>query len=250
MRRPLIAGNWKMNKTVDESTALAGELLLALKNSDDRADILICPPFTSLYPVHQVIKDSKIKLGAQNMYFEQNGAYTGEISADMLKNAGAEYVILGHSERRQYFGDTDEIVNKKLRASISSDIKAILCVGESLSERENKEEKTKVRSQLVKAFEGISEHNAKGIVIAYEPIWAIGTGKTATSAQAGEMASFIRETVKDIYGEDAAGSVRILYGGSVKGSNISEIMSQKDVDGVLVGGASLKADEFSKIVNY
>jgi triosephosphate isomerase len=209
---------------------------------------LICPAFTALYPVICELKNSSIKAGAQNVHFEDRGAFTGEVSPVMLNSLGIEYVIIGHSERRQHFGETDQIINKKIKACLKHGLKPILCVGESLDQREAGLEKETVRKQLLKDLEGISE--GLKIVIAYEPIWAIGTGKTATSTQANEMSSYIRAVLADIFSKGIADKMRILYGGSVKASNAKEIMDQPHIDGALVGGASLKADEFIKIINY
>ena len=245
-RKKLIAGNWKMNCDVEESLNLARKLSSSEFNND--VDVLVCPPFTSLYTVIQELKNSSIKVGAQNMHFEDNGAFTGEVSPVMLKNMGVEYVIIGHSERRQHFGETDQTINKKIKACLKHGLKPILCVGESLEQREAGVEKETVRAQLIKDLDGVTE--GLKIVVAYEPIWAIGTGKTATSAQANEMASFIRTVLGNIYTVDIANNIIIQYGGSVKASNTKEIMLQSDIDGALVGGASLNADEFNKIVNY
>ena len=245
-RKKLIAGNWKMNCDVEESLNLARNLSSSEFNND--VDVLVCPPFTSLYTVIQELKNSSIKVGAQNMHFEDNGAFTGEVSPIMLKNMGVEYVIIGHSERRQHFGETDQTINKKIKACLKHGLKPILCVGESLEQREAGVEKETVRAQLIKDLDGVTE--GLKIVVAYEPIWAIGTGKTATSSQANEMSSFIRTVLGNIYTVDIANNIIIQYGGSVKASNTKEIMLQSDIDGALVGGASLNADEFTKIVNY
>ena len=245
-RKKLIAGNWKMNCDVEESLNLARNLSSSEFNND--VDVLVCPPFTSLYTVIQELKNSSIKVGAQNMHFEDNGAFTGEVSPIMLKNMGVEYVIIGHSERRQHFGETDQTINKKIKACLKHGLKPILCVGESLEQREAGVEKETVRAQLIKDLDGVTE--GLKIVVAYEPIWAIGTGKTATSSQANEMSSFIRTVLGNIYTVDIANNIIIQYGGSVKASNTKEIMLQSDIDGALVGGASLNADEFNKIVNY
>ena len=245
-RKKLIAGNWKMNCDVEESLNLARKLSSSEFNND--VDVLVCPPFTSLYTVIQELKNSSIKVGAQNMHFEDNGAFTGEVSPVMLKNMGVEYVIIGHSERRQHFGETDQTINKKIKACLKHGLKPILCVGESLEQREAGVEKETVRAQLIKDLDGVTE--GLKIVVAYEPIWAIGTGKTATSAQANEMASFIRTVLGNIYTVDIANNIIIQYGGSVKASNTKEIMLQSDIDGALVGGASLNVDEFTKIANY
>lgn len=246
MRKKLIAGNWKMNNDVEESLGLVKALLSSKMNED--VDVLICPAFTALYPVICELKNSSIKAGAQNVHFEDRGAFTGEVSPVMLNSLGIEYVIIGHSERRQHFGETDQIINEKIKACLKHGLKPILCVGESLDQREAGLEKETVRKQLLKDLEGISE--GLKIVIAYEPIWAIGTGKTATSTQANEMSSYIRAVLADIFSKGIADKMRILYGGSVKASNAKEIMDQPHIDGALVGGASLKADEFIKIINY
>jgi len=248
MRKPLIAGNWKMNNNIDESLKLVS--ILKKSSMNENVDVLICPPLTALFAVDEALKGSNIKLGAQNMHYEGCGAYTGEVSPAMLKDFNVEYVIIGHSERRQYFNETDELINKKLIAAIKFHIKPILCVGESLEQRQLKNEKTIVKNQMVNAMRDIEKADAENIVVAYEPIWAIGTGITATSQQANEMAAFIRNSASEIYDDDIAENMIILYGGSVKGSNASEIMSKSDIDGALVGGASLKGDEFLKIINY
>jgi len=250
MRKTLIAGNWKMNNDVEASLKLVENLKALSKDFDANVDVLICPPFISLYSVKQALNGSSIKLGAQTMHFEDHGAYTGEISPLMLKNMGVEYVIIGHSERRQYFNETDETVNKKLKSALKYNLKPILCVGETLEQREDGLEKETVRNQINKAFAGIEIQDAEKIVAAYEPIWAIGTGKTATSEQANEMAAFIRSAIADIYNKELSRKIIIQYGGSVKSDNANEILSQSHIDGSLVGGASLKADEFLKIINY
>jgi triosephosphate isomerase len=248
MRKTLIAGNWKMNNNVKDSLELVSSLINA--QLPDEVDVLICPPFTALYPINEILTYSEIKLGAQNMHFEVSGAYTGEVSPLMLKDVGVSYVIIGHSERRQFFNESDELVNEKIKSALIHDIKPILCVGESLIQRESNIEKETVKNQLINALRGIKSEDAKEIVIAYEPIWAIGTGKTATSEQANEMAAFIRNTVEEIYDINVSENLLVLYGGSVKGDNAAEIMSQSDIDGALVGGASLKAVDFLKIIMY
>jgi triosephosphate isomerase len=248
MRKTLIAGNWKMNNNVKDSLELVSSLINA--QLPDEVDVLICPPFTALYPINEILTYSEIKLGAQNMHFEVSGAYTGEVSPLMLKDVGVSYVIIGHSERRQYFNESDELVNEKIKSALSHDIKPILCVGESLIQRESNQEKETVKSQLINALIGIKSEDAKEIIIAYEPIWAIGTGKTATSEQANEMAAFIRNTVEEIYDINVSENLLVLYGGSVKGDTAAEIMSQSDIDGALVGGASLKAVDFLEIIMY
>lgn len=250
MRKTLIAGNWKMNKDAEESAELAVSLKSLSGDFDENVDVLICPPFTSLYAVKKALMGSNIKIGAQNMHFEDKGAYTGEISPLMLKNMGIEYVIVGHSERRQYFNETDETVNKKLKSALRYGIIPILCVGETLKQRESKIEKETVKNQIVKAFENIEPSDAEKITVAYEPVWAIGTGRNATSRQANEMSSFIRACISELYGKGLSEKIIIQYGGSVKADNAREILIQPDIDGALVGGASLNADEFLKIINY
>lgn len=248
MRTPIIAGNWKMNKTGKE----AAQLVLALidKVKDAKCEVVLCPPFTSLVQVITLVENTNIKVGAQNMYYEESGAYTGEVSPLMLKELGVEYVILGHSERRQYFKEDDELINKKIKAAFLHGLTPILCVGETLEERETGKTFELIKSQLSKDLENISPENVSKMVIAYEPIWAIGTGKTATAEDANEVIAYIRERIREMFGDNAAESIRIQYGGSVKSSTIKEQMAQSDIDGALVGGASLKADEFAAIVNY
>ena len=247
-RRKIIAGNWKMNMTPDEAVKLIEELKPLVKGAD--ADVVFCVPAIDIIPALEAVKGTEIKIGAENMYFEDKGAFTGEISAPMLKSVGVEYVIIGHSERREYFAETDETVNKKVHKAFEHGITPIICCGESLKQREQGITIDFIRQQIKIAFQGVSEDNAKKSVIAYEPIWDIGTGKTATSTQANEVISFIRSTVKDIYGDTVAENIRIQYGGSVKPDNISQIMGESDIDGALVGGASLKADDFIKLVNF
>lgn len=248
MRRPIIAGNWKMNNGVSEAKKLATEILELDLSKDVEA--VLCTPAIDLYPVKELIKDSDIKLGAQNMYFEESGAYTGEISPLMLKDLGVEYVILGHSERREYFKECDETINKKVVSALKNDLQPILCVGETLEERESGSEKDKVKGQIEKNLSGLSPEDFDKVVIAYEPIWAIGTGKTASSDDAEEMCAYIRELVKEIFGQEAADKVRIQYGGSVKPENVKDIMSKENIDGALVGGASLEAKSFGDLVNF
>jgi triosephosphate isomerase len=244
MRTPIIAGNWKMNTTVAE----AAELVKAMKDKLNQirgVERLLCPPFVSLTAVKELIRGTSIKLGAQNMYFEKSGAYTGEVSPLMLAGL-CEYVILGHSERRGYFGETDQTVNKKVKAALAVGLTPIVCVGESLKENEAGETIAVVTRQVKGAFEGID--SPKGAVIAYEPIWAIGTGKAATGAQANATIKVIRDTVAKLYGDQVAQAIRIQYGGSANSANIAEFISQPDIDGALVGGASLKAADFLGIV--
>ncbi|WP_313343456.1 triose-phosphate isomerase [Sedimentibacter sp.] len=250
MRRKLIAGNWKMNNDLDDSLALVEELKSLSGKFDKDADVLICPAFVNLYHVKQSLSGFDIKVGAQNMHFEEVGAFTGEISPAMLKNIGVDYVIIGHSERRQYFNEVDETVNKKLKAAHIHGIIPIVCVGETLKQRESGIEKETVKNQIIKGFENVDGSEAVKTVIAYEPIWAIGTGRTASSRQANEMAYFIRNCLSEIYSSDISDKVIIQYGGSVKADNAKEILTQSDIDGALIGGASLKAEEFYKIINY
>lgn len=246
MRRILVAGNWKMNKNIPESLDLVKKLSLAVKDISVR-DILVCPPYTSLYAVHELVKDTNIKLGAQNIFWEESGAYTGELSSDMLKSAGCEYVIIGHSERRQYFNETEETVNKRVKRALADGLKPIICVGETLQQREDNITEKIVDTQIRGAFQDISEADCANIIIAYEPVWAIGTGKTATPDDANNVHQFIRNLIKDLYNENVAEKMIILYGGSVKPGNAAELFAMEHIDGGLVGGASLKADDFSAI---
>ncbi|MCM8820984.1 MAG: triose-phosphate isomerase [Candidatus Omnitrophica bacterium] len=247
MRKSLVAGNWKMYKTPKESIEFVKGLKDSVKVYSDR-DILICPPFTSLVPVSDILKGTPIKLGAQNVFFEEEGAFTGEISTRMLKDTGVSYIICGHSERRNIFMETDEIVNKKVKKIISSGITAILCVGEKLEEREGGNTFNIIKRQIEKCLEGIKD--TAGVVIAYEPVWAIGTGKNATPEQAEEVHFFIRGLIEKLFGKDFAEKILILYGGSVKPENIDSLMAQRDIDGVLIGGASLKLESFLRIIDY
>lgn len=248
MRKPIIAGNWKMHYTVEEAVAVAKELKGLVKDAE--ADVVICAPYIQLPALVEELKGSNVKVGAQNMHFEEKGAFTGEIAPHMLTSLGVEYVVIGHSERRQYFNETDETVNLKLKAAYRHGLKPILCVGESLEQREDGTTKDVIENQINKAFLEVSPEDAKETVIAYEPIWAIGTGKTATSEQANETIGQIREMMNTLYGAGIAAAVRIQYGGSVKPSTIKEQMGMSDIDGALVGGASLLADDFSKIVKF
>jgi triosephosphate isomerase len=249
MKRYLIAGNWKMNKTTGEAIELAQKLVESLKDVNDR-DILICPPFTALYSVYQVIKGTNIKLGAQDVFYENSGAFTGEISPIMLKDVGCEYVIIGHSERRHIIGETDELINKKIKAAINNGLKTILCVGELLEEREAGKTLEVVKTQIEKGLNGVSKEEMKNVVIAYEPVWAIGTGKTAKPEDAQEVHAYIRELLSKLYSKEIADETIIQYGGSVKASNIDSLMAMPDIDGALVGGASLVAEEFTRIVKF
>ena len=248
-RKPLIAGNWKMYKTCAEAVETAGQLVKLVAMTTD-IDVMIAPPFTALAPVSDVVRGSRVSLGAQNLFWEAQGAYTGEISPAMLVSAGCEYVIIGHSERRQYFNESDETVNQKIKASFSNDLIPVMCVGESEKERESKDTFSVLDKQVKKGLEGFSTDDLKTLVIAYEPVWAIGTGKTATSGQAQEVHHFLRSMLDKSFGNMLARSIRILYGGSVKPNNIAELMAMPDVDGALVGGASLDPEMFSKIVRF
>ena len=248
MRKPIIAGNWKMNKTLTETRNLINEI--KENKLDESVEQLICVPYTSLSEAVKLVEGTNISVGAQNMHWEESGAFTGEVSGPMLKDIGVDYVILGHSERRQYFGDTDEIVNKKIDAALNYDLKPILCVGESLEEREADKHEKVVENQIKEGLKGISEDRIGNLVIAYEPVWAIGTGKTASSDDANNMCKFIRETLAKMYSEDLANKTRIQYGGSVKPATIKDLMSKEDVDGALVGGASLVAEDFVALINF
>lgn len=247
MRKVIIAGNWKMNKTVQESIELVNLLKRSLYDINE-VEIVLCPPFTSLSETEELLVGSNIKLGAQDCYWEKAGAFTGEISCAMLKAVGCEYVIIGHSERRQYFAETNATVNKKVKAALKEGLKPIVCVGEKLDERKRGKTFDIVKDHVENSLAGLSREEMLNIVIAYEPVWAIGTGVNATKEQAEEVHGYIRTLLKDIYGEELAKSVRIQYGGSVTPDNIRELISQPDVDGALVGGASLKADSFAEIV--
>lgn len=248
MRKKIIAGNWKMNKLPNEAMEFIQKLEPVAAKSEH--EVILCAPYTDLFYSLMTAQETKIKIGAQNMHYEEKGAYTGEISGQMLKSIGVEYVIIGHSERRAYFAETDETVNKKVKAALKNELKPIVCVGESLEQRESGDAQKVVTSQTTKALEGLSEDEVKGIIIAYEPIWAIGTGKTATAEDAETTIKWIREEIAKNYGQMIAERVIILYGGSVKSSNAKELFSMPNIDGGLVGGASLNAEEFSKIVNY
>lgn len=248
MRKKIIAGNWKMNKLPNEAIEFIETLTPLVKGAN--SEVVICVPYTDLFYALSCAQGTNIKIGAQNMHWEPNGAYTGEVSADMLKSIGVEYVIIGHSERRQYFAETDESVNKKIKTALEKGLNPIACVGESLEQRESGNAKQVVTSQTKLGLEGLSSEEVKKTIIAYEPIWAIGTGKTATKEDANETISWIRKEIKNIYGEDIAEDVIIQYGGSVKSSNAKELFEMSDIDGGLVGGASLDPEEFSKIVKF
>jgi len=249
MRTPLFAGNWKMFKTVHEAVAFAKEFKGVVKDVVG-VDIVLAPPFTAVHAVAEAVRASNIAVAAQDVFWERDGAFTGEVSAAMVREAGAEYVLVGHSERRRLFGETDVAVNRKLIAALAADLTPIVCVGESLAERESGKAESVVKTQLTGGLTGLTVSDMERIIIAYEPVWAIGTGKTATPEQAQEMHGFIRAVLAGTHGADTANATRILYGGSVKPENIAELMSQSDVDGALVGGASLEAESFAKIVNY
>lgn len=248
-RRPLIAGNWKMYKTPREAAETAQQLVECVAGVSD-VDIMIAPTFTALAPVFKVIQNSLVALGAQNLFWENEGAYTGEISAPMLKSVGCQYSIIGHSERRQYFGETDESVNKKIKAAIQAGLKPVFCVGETEKERESEQTLSVLDKQVKNGLEGLVSNQLDVLIIAYEPVWAIGTGKTATDDQAQEVHQFIRSLMQKNFDRALSDSIRILYGGSVKPDNIADLMSMPDIDGALVGGASLDAESFSKIVKY
>ena len=248
MRKPIIAGNWKMNKTVTETIELLKEI--SSKSLSNDVEKVVVVPFTSAYAAVNELKGTDIQVGCQNMYYEESGAYTGEISPLMLKDLGIDYVIIGHSERREIFKEDNELVNKKVVSALEHGINPILCCGETLEEREANKQEEKVRTQLVAGLKDVTEKNIEKVVIAYEPIWAIGTGKTASSDDAEEMCKFIRDLLVELYSEEAASKVRIQYGGSVKPDNVSEIMSKNNIDGALVGGASLKADSYADLVNF
>ena len=245
-RKAIIAGNWKMNKTATEAAELIDALIPAVK--DAGCEVVICVPFTDLVTAVAKTKGTNIHVGAENVHFEKSGAFTGEISADMLTDLGVEYVVVGHSERRQYFAETDETVNKRAKAALAGGLKPIICVGESLAQREHDLTETYVAYQVAAAFSGLTAEQAVRCVIAYEPLWAIGTGNTATSAQAQEVCASIRATLAKLYDADTAKAISILYGGSMNAGNAAELLAQPDIDGGLIGGASLKPVDFSKII--
>jgi triosephosphate isomerase len=247
IRKKLIAGNWKMNKTASDGVTLTKDIVEAV-GRETIVDIVLCPPYTALESVAHVLEGQAVKLGAQNMHPEKSGAYTGEISAEMLRALFVTHVILGHSERRAYFGETDAFINKKVLASLANQLKPILCVGELLAEREAGSTLAVVKKQLEGGLQGVTKEQITTVVIAYEPVWAIGTGKVATTAQAQEVHAYIRELLTSLYGEPLAQKVRILYGGSMKPSNAPELLAQKDIDGGLIGGAALEARSFIDLV--
>ena len=248
MRKPIIAGNWKMNMTPGEAERLVMELIPLVK--DAKCDVVVCPPYVDLPTVAKLLVGTNIALGAQSIHWAPKGAFTGEVSADMLQSVGVTYALVGHSERRQYFGETDETVNKRAKAALAANITPIICVGETLEQRESGVTDVIVSKQTVAALAGIEAGDVKRLVIAYEPIWAIGTGKTATADDANGTIATIRNAVKGVYGEAVAEAVRIQYGGSMNPKNASELMAMPQIDGGLIGGASLKSEDFSKVVNY
>ena len=248
MRRPIIAGNWKMNKTIAGTKELVTDLIPLV--ADAQAEVVICVPYTNIAAAGELIKGTNIHLGAENVHWAESGAFTGEISADMLLELGVEYVIIGHSERRQYFGETDETVCKRTTTALNKGLKPIICVGETLDEKESGKTEEVVIRQTKGAFNGISKEDAVKCVIAYEPVWAIGTGKTATSTDANATIKVIRDTVAELYGKETAEAIRIQYGGSMNPKNVAELMSMPEIDGGLIGGASLKAVDFSQVVKY
>ena len=248
-RRPLIAGNWKMFKTWQEAKETAVRLAGRVAATTDR-DIMVAPQFTALVPVCEALASSNIDIGAQDLFWEAEGAYTGEVSPDMIAATGCRYVIIGHSERRQYFGETDESVNKKIRAARTAGLIPVMCIGETEEEREAKKTFSVLDKQIKNGLQGFDLDDMRDLVLAYEPVWAIGTGKTATKDQAQEVHAYVREAIKALFGEPLAAAVRILYGGSVKPANIAELMKMDDIDGALVGGASLDAESFAEIVNF
>lgn len=249
MRKPVIAGNWKLFNTIDESVALVRKLALLLADNRD-VEVVVAPVFTALSRVSDALSGSGIKIAAQDCYWEEAGAFTGEVAPKLLKDAGCSYVIIGHSERRQYFGETDLTVNKKIRAALGAGLNAIVCVGETLAERESGQAFSVIETQIRTGLAELTAEAYGHIIVAYEPVWAIGTGKTASDAQAQEIHAFIRQLIAQMSGQAVAAAVRILYGGSVKPENIKGLMAQPDIDGALVGGASLVAESFAAIVSF
>lgn len=248
MRQPIIAGNWKMNNTIADTKALLTDLIPLV--ADAKAEVVVCVPYTNIAAAGEMIKNTNIQLGAENVHWADKGAFTGEISADMLLELGVKYVIIGHSERRQYFGETDQTVNARTLTALKKGLKPIICVGETLEERESgKVEEVLVR-QTTKAMKNVSKDDLDNLVIAYEPVWAIGTGKTATKEEANDTIAIIRNTLAKLYCEGCAEKVRIQYGGSMNPKNAAELMAMPQIDGGLIGGASLKAEDFSKVVKY
>lgn len=248
MRRKVIAGNWKMNNDLNGTVSLISDIKKELSGKNLNAETIICPPFVNLETANALLKDTTIKLGAQNVYFEESGAFTGEISPSMLKSVGCEFVILGHSERRTIFGESDQAINKKIKISIKHGLKPIFCVGETLEEREKGVTFKVIEAQVTNGLKELSESELENLIIAYEPVWAIGTGRNATPQQAQEVHQFIRGLIEKLYSQNFASQLVIQYGGSVKADNAKELLSQPDIDGALVGGACLKADSFFKII--
>ncbi len=248
-RRPIIAGNWKMNKTTAEARDLAAKLIPLVSSARDR-EIVLAPAFTALQAVSDTIRGTNMVVSAQNLFWEDKGAFTGEISAEMLLDLGCKYVIIGHSERRQYFGETDETVNRKIRQALNKGLLPIVCVGELLSERDAGKAHEVIDRQVTGALKGVTAAEMSKIVVAYEPVWAIGTGKTVTPDQANEIHAFIRQKIKSLYSNEVAEGLRIQYGGSVTPENVTALMNKPDIDGALVGGASLKPESFAALVNF
>jgi len=248
-RLPFITGNWKMNKTVGEALDLVRELKGSISNVQG-VEVAIAPPFTALDAVRKELEGSLIRLAAQNLFYEEKGAYTGEVSPEMIKEVGCHYAIIGHSERRQFFGETDETVNRRIKAALGHDLKVVFCVGETLKEREEEKTFAVIQRQVELGLKDLGQREIKRMVVAYEPVWAIGTGRTATPQQAQEVHQFIREKIEQLHSREMAEEVRIQYGGSVTPENVKGLMNEKDIDGALVGGASLKAESFSKIVRF
>lgn len=248
MRLKIVAGNWKMNNDISQTRTLIKKLIDILNLESTKCGVIICPPFTSLAEANELISETNIKLGAQNMYAEEKGAFTGEISPDMLKSVGCDYVILGHSERRTIFKEANELINKKIHLALKNDLRPIFCVGETEQERENNKTEEVIKKQVTEGLEKVSNSEMDKVIIAYEPVWAIGTGKNATPEQAQEVHRFIRDLITQNYSQKIADELIIQYGGSVKPDNAKELLSQKDIDGALVGGASLKADAFVEII--
>jgi len=248
-RLPFMAGNWKMNKTVGEALDLVRELKAAISGVKT-VEVAVAPPFTALYAIRKELEGSSIHLAAQNLYWEEKGAFTGEVSPLMLKEVGCDYVIIGHSERRQFFGETDETVNRRIKAALAQGLKVIFCIGETLREREEGKTFSVIESQVEGGLKGLDDKKMRNMATAYEPVWAIGTGKTATPEQAEEVHRFIREKLEKLYSREVSEEIRIQYGGSVTPENVKGLMNQPNIDGALVGGASLKAESFSKIVRF
>lgn len=248
MRKPIIAGNWKMNMTPSETKTLVSELIPLVKDAE--CEVVICPPYVDLALTKELTANTNIKVGAQNVHWADKGAFTGEISVPMLKCIGVEYAIIGHSERRQFFGETNENVNRRAKAALAGGITPIICVGETLQQRENGETDKLVTSQTLAALDGMANEDVKKAVIAYEPIWAIGTGKTASAEDANTTIAVIRNSISDKFGKETGDAVRIQYGGSMNPKNVNELMAMPEIDGGLIGGASLKAEDFSKVVKF